>query len=506
MGTMSWCRGGLRRCGFLGTLVLCLSGTVALRAAAGPQGHEPSAAETRPKEPPLRVSESVEVVVADLKSYIPTRMEEEDIPGLSIALIRDGKVVWTEGFGVANRITRRPVDAQSLFEVASISKVVTTYAALRLVEQGKLSLDEPSIRYLGKRWLPPSEDGDKITLRQLASHSSGLSDNLLPVVDKRLVSSPGSTFLYSGIGMMYMQEAIEQVTGGSLEEAARGLVFEPLGMSASSFWNRPDLLSRNANGHMACIPPVLVFLLAFTVNLFVIGLVNVVLLRILKGRWKPTTRMALGVCLGAGLLALATISVLLGRPLPNFVLLIGLCSIGFVALCAVLFLVGRKILAHLPAPFRQGKAWWAAMAVWTVLSTFALLALSGRLTVPVPKGLPYPASAVGSLRTSAGDLALLLIELSEPRFLSADTAAQIRTPQISAGDGFSWGLGIGIQHSDQGNSLWQNGQTFGFRSLMVIYPEHRIGVVVLTNSDHGLSAAHDMAQRALGGKARWKYF
>jgi len=84
--------------------------------------------------------------------------------------------------------------------VASISKVVTTYAALRLVEQGKLSLDEPSIRYLGKRWLPPSEDGDKITLRQLASHSSGLSDNLLPVVDKRLVSSPGSTFLYSGIG------------------------------------------------------------------------------------------------------------------------------------------------------------------------------------------------------------------------------------------------------------------------------------------------------------------
>ena len=506
MSKRSSIRGGLRRCGFLATLVLCLSGTAAFRAAAAPQGHEPSAAEKSPQEPPLRVSEPVDVVVADLKSYIPVRMDEEDIPGLAIALIRDGKVAWTAGFGVANRITRRGVDAQSLFEVASISKVVTTYAALRLVEQGKLSLDEPLVKSLGERWLPPSQDGDKISLRHLASHSSGLTDNLLPVVDKSLAFAPGSTFRYSGIGFMYMQEAVEQITGQPLEELARELVFEPLGMSSSSFVNSPELLSRNANGHMACALPVLVFLVPFTVNLLVIGLAGVVLLRILKGRWKPTSRMALGACFGAGLLTLVTISVLLGKPLPNFVLLIGLCATAFVTLLAALFLIGRKILAHLPPPFRERKARWTAMTVWTVLSVFALLGLSGLVTVPVPKSLSPQPGAVGSLRTSAGDLAALLIGLSEPRFLSPDVAAQIRTPQISAGEGFSWGLGIGIQHSDQGDSLWHNGQTFGFRSLMVIYPEHRIGVVVLTNSDHGLSAAHDAAQRALGGEARWKYF
>jgi CubicO group peptidase (beta-lactamase class C family) len=65
----------------------------------------------------------------------------------------------------------------------------------------------------------------------------------------------------------------------------------------------------------------------------------------------------------------------------------------------------------------------------------------------------------------------------------------------------SWGLGPGIQHSEDGDALWHNGQTPGYRSLMVIYPEHQIGVVVLTNSDRGFPLACDVAQRALGGSA-----
>ena len=65
----------------------------------------------------------------------------------------------------------------------------------------------------------------------------------------------------------------------------------------------------------------------------------------------------------------------------------------------------------------------------------------------------------------------------------------------------SWGLGPGIHHSEQGDALWQNGQTPGFRSLIVIYPEQQIGVVVLTDSDQGFPLACDVAQRALGGSA-----
>jgi CubicO group peptidase (beta-lactamase class C family) len=135
-----------------------------------------------------------------------------------------------------------------------------------------------------------------------------------------------------------------------------------------------------------------------------------------------------------------------------------------------------------------------------------LLWLSGMITGPVPKALSPPPSAVGSLRSSAGDLATFLIELAEPKYLGNDLASQIPSRQVSINNDFSWGLGPGIQHSEQGDALWQNGITFGFRSVMVIYPQQRMGVVVLTNSEDGLPVAYGVAQRALGGKARWIYF
>ena len=65
----------------------------------------------------LRISEPVDSVIADLKTYIPNCMFEADVPGLAITLIRDNKIVWTEGFGVANRITRRPIESGTVFEV-----------------------------------------------------------------------------------------------------------------------------------------------------------------------------------------------------------------------------------------------------------------------------------------------------------------------------------------------------------------------------------------------------
>ena len=101
------------------------------------------AAKPSQQESPLRLSEPIEAIVADLERYIPEYMREQNIPGVAIALIRDGDVVWTEGFGVANVLTRQPITPETLFEVASNSKVVTAYIALRLVDQGVLSLDEP---------------------------------------------------------------------------------------------------------------------------------------------------------------------------------------------------------------------------------------------------------------------------------------------------------------------------------------------------------------------------
>jgi hypothetical protein len=122
-------------------------------------------------------------------------------------------------------------------------------------------------------------------------------------------------------------------------------------------------------------------------------------------------------------------------------------------------------------------------------------------TGPIPSFLSPQPSAVGSLRTSAPDLATFLIELAEPQYLIAELADELHASQIAAGRKMSWGLGPGIQHSEDGNVLWQNGQTFGFRSLMMIYSDQKIGIVVLTNSENGFPLASEIAQRTLGGSA-----
>jgi CubicO group peptidase (beta-lactamase class C family) len=451
-------------------------------------------------EPPLRLSEPVDAITADLEHYIRERMREGGIPGLAISLIHDGQVVWTEGFGVANIITRQPVTPETVFEVASNSKVVAAHAALRLVEQGELSLDEPLEAYLSEPWLSASEYGDQITLRHLASHSLGLGDNVLPM-DKSIAFDPGSDFLYSGVGALYVQEAIEQVTGTSLEDAAREIVFDPLGMSSSSFVNRADILPRMANGHMGYRTPLLAFVIPFAAVLMGIALLGVPILRISTGRWLPTWRIVIGACVVAAIVTLLGLALLAGKALPNLVLLIALCTAGFAIALAVLHLTGQQMIAQLPAAWHMGSLPRALQIAWSALSIIVLLWFVGLITGPLPKGPSPQPSAVGSMRTSAPDLAAFLIELAGPQHLSGEMAEQIRTPQMSAGRDMSWGLGPGIQHDTQGDALWQNGQTFGFRSVMVIYPEYGIGVVVLTNSDHGFPVVFDVAQRALGGSA-----
>jgi hypothetical protein len=272
-------------------------------------------------------------------------------------------------------------------------------------------------------------------------------------------------------------------------------------MSSSSFANKADVLPRMANGHMGYTLPLLAFVVPFAVILISIGLLGVVVLRIRTGQWRPTRKMVVVACVVATILTLLILAFSLGKAVPNLVLLITLCAAGFAIAFTVMFLIGRQIIARLPATWQKTKRQRALTIAWIALSVVVLLWLSELITGPMPKGPSPQPSAVGSLRTSAPDLAAFLIEVAEPQYLSKDMAVQIRTPQLSAGRDVSWGLGPGIQHGQHGDALWQNGQTFGFRSVMVIYPEYGMGVVVLTNSDHGLPVAFDVAQRALGGSA-----
>lgn len=454
------------------------------------------------QEPPLRHAEPLEAVIADLERYIPERMDASGIPGLAIALVRNGQVVWAEGFGVANRLSGAPVTPETAFEVASNSKVVTAYTALRLVDQGRLTLDEPLAASLTTPWLPPTGDGGEITLRHVASHSSGLKDNDLFPADKAIDFEPGSAFAYSGVGFLYLQEAIEQVTGSSLEDAAQTLVFEPLPMASSSFAGHADLDPPMASGHITYALPLLLFLYPFVGIFFVLLLAGVVIRRIRVGRWRPSRSL---IAVNAAIAAVSTVllgSATLGRAVPNLAVLAVLSVLAFAIAGALAALVARRTIERLAQPPMRRRAFTLSMAAIVV----ALIAISARTVGPIPNLMSPPPSAIGSLTTTAPDLAAFLAEVAAPRLLGDEIASQLRTVQIEINDDFAWGLGVGIQHSNQGDALWQNGITPGFRSLMVIYPEHQWGVVVLTNSDHGAQVANDVAARALGGKALWSSF
>jgi CubicO group peptidase (beta-lactamase class C family) len=157
--------------------------------------------------------------------------------------------------------TGAPVDSDTLFQVASLSKWVTAWGVMTLVESGKLDLDAPVSRYLTRWKLPESEfDNDGVTVRRLLSHTAGLTDGLgfagyppgveLPSLEEelrhpdvspghsgviRVGAKPGSRWKYSGGGYLILQLLIEEVTGASFEDYMQRAVLGPLDMGRSAF-------------------------------------------------------------------------------------------------------------------------------------------------------------------------------------------------------------------------------------------------------------------------------
>jgi CubicO group peptidase (beta-lactamase class C family) len=182
-------------------------------------------------------------------------------PGLAVALIGNGGVAWAAGYGVADHATGRPVTTATRFQAASVSKPVTAWGVLRLVECGRIGLDEPVVGHL-RRWRPPPSPfrAGGITVRRLLSHTAGLSvhgyvgqsaERPLPSIVASLagetgdsfpvepLEAPGRRWLYSGGGYSVMQLLVEELCGRPFAEFMQAEVLDPLGMTASSFrWSR----------------------------------------------------------------------------------------------------------------------------------------------------------------------------------------------------------------------------------------------------------------------------
>ena len=187
------------------------------------------------------------------------RMKTYDVPSVSIAVINNGKIEWAKAYGLADIASAKKATTQTVYQSASISKSINAVSIMRLVREGKLSLDT-NIRHYLKTWQLPENEystGRKITLKNLLSHTAGMSvggfngyspSDSMPVINQILtgqrpanseaikpIGYPGFRFQYSGGGTVITRKIIEDVTKSSYAQVVSRTVLDPLQMNRSSY-------------------------------------------------------------------------------------------------------------------------------------------------------------------------------------------------------------------------------------------------------------------------------
>lgn len=166
-----------------------------------------------------------------MRTRLPQLVEACPVTGASLAIVR-GDAVEIVSAGVRDATTGEPVDDGTVFDAASLTKPVISYAVLQLADAGVLDLDEPLCGMVA-RIVPEDPLSDRITARHVLTHSCGLQ-NLRGKEPLRIYFAPGSRFSYSSVGFTWLQSALEARTGEPLEALLQRLVLQPLGMQASS--------------------------------------------------------------------------------------------------------------------------------------------------------------------------------------------------------------------------------------------------------------------------------
>lgn len=210
-------------------------------------------------------------LAADLTGYVQRQLQEQGVPGATVAVLDVDPATgeerqWAAGFGTFDAAGTVAMPFDAVGRVASISKLFTATAAMVLVERGQLDLDAPVGRYL-PGFAPANAFGGVVTVRALLGHRAGivrespvghyfdasapsLSATVASLNDTALVHAPGSAFKYSNPGIGVVGEVIARITGQPFEVAVQELVLAPLGLDDSSFVARPELLQRVPAGLM----------------------------------------------------------------------------------------------------------------------------------------------------------------------------------------------------------------------------------------------------------------
>jgi CubicO group peptidase (beta-lactamase class C family) len=193
---------------------------------------------------------------AQIDQFIETYQNYYRIPGVSMALIKDGKVVYYKTYGVRNTITGAKVEEQTLFEAASVTKPVFAFAVERLADRGIINLDKPLYEYLPYKDIENDERYKLITARHVLTHRTGFPNwrTMNPDNKLNLKFTPGTGYGYSGEGFEYLKLVVEKITGKKVEQVLQEEVIEPMGLYHTWFSKNDSLAKVKANGHYENMP------------------------------------------------------------------------------------------------------------------------------------------------------------------------------------------------------------------------------------------------------------
>ena len=195
-----------------------------------------------------------------IDTYIRAEMTNQRLPGLALAVIRDGKPIKVKTYGFANLELKVPVTGDTVFRLGSMSKQIIATGVMLLVADGKLTLDDPVCGYLEN--CPESWLG--ITIRHVLSHTSGLPleapgnspfkvEDVVDVIrrgyDVPLLSKPGEKWAYSNLGYAVLEEVIHQAAGRSWADFFTERIFRPLGMNATRTTDLIEIVPNRAAGY-----------------------------------------------------------------------------------------------------------------------------------------------------------------------------------------------------------------------------------------------------------------
>lgn len=202
-------------------------------------------------------------VRTEITALVEREMARTGTVGLSIVVIDDQRIVWAAGFGWADKAGKVPATPETVYQLASVSKLFTTAAAMQLAEEGKLDLDQPVGKYLPwfafKTRYP---DAGPITVRSIMTHHSGLSSDYFgielgkpftdvtrSVKDQYVCYPPNYIFSYSNYAFMFLGDVVETVGGKPYHALVRERLLAPLGMNSSFYENETGRVKAVAKGY-----------------------------------------------------------------------------------------------------------------------------------------------------------------------------------------------------------------------------------------------------------------